>query len=408
MNILALNAGGSSLKFRVYALDALRPLTEEETALATGYIEQIGGGESRLQLTVGGQESETPIQAEDVAQAVSRALEQLWKRAEESGTALRVDAAGVRVVHGGPDFTDPVRVDTEVIARLSELVPLAPLHLPGGIAAIEALRETLPDAPCIAVFDSAFHHDLPRVASLYALPRALSERHHLRRYGFHGISYRYVVERALLAMTRPVKGTKLILCHLGGGASVCAVRNGRSMDTSMGFTPLEGLMMGTRVGDIDAGLVLYLIRTLGCTPDQVDKLLNKESGLLGVSGGISSDTRELARADDDPAAEEALEVFAYRVRKYIGAYAAALGGADALIFTDKIGSTGAGMRARICRDLEFLGFGLSEERNRKATGDMPLPIGGGDGGRVWVVPNDEERQIAREAFALLTGAHNVT
>ena len=403
MNILVLNAGSSSLKFCLYAMDGLRPLTEAENVLAVGEIERVGVPDTHLQLTIGQAEQSEPIDAPDVASAAEQALRLLVTPEHNGGKTVHVDAVGHRVVHGGPDFVQPVRVDETVLQRLRDLTPLAPLHTPGSVAGIEAALRALPNVPNVAVFDTAFHHDLPAVTAQYAIPHALAQQHHLRRYGFHGISYAYVTQRALIALGREAAGTRLVLCHLGGGASICAVRDGKSVDTSMGFTPLEGLIMGTRSGDIDPGLVLYLLQTLNMNATDVATLLNKKSGLLGLSDGISSDVRDLEKAADagNPNAKLALDAFAYRIRKTIGAYAAAMGGIDALIFTDKIGSHAFKTRQRICADLEFMGLGLDDARNVDINGPEPAAIGTGDGGRVWVVPTDEERQIARETYALL-------
>ncbi len=403
MNILVLNAGSSSLKFCLYAMETPRPLTEPENVLAVGEIERVGVPDTHLQLTIGPDKQSKPIDAPDVASAAEQALRLLVTPEHNGGKTVRIDAVGHRVVHGGPNFVQPVRVDETVLQQLRDLTNLAPLHTPGSIAGIEAAIRALPNIPNVAVFDTAFHHDLPPVTAHYALPYDLAQQHHLRRYGFHGISYAYVTERALLAWGREAAGTRLILCHLGGGASVCAVHDGKSVDTSMGFTPMEGLIMGTRSGDIDPGLVLYLLQALNMSADEVATLLNKKSGLLGLSNGRSSDVRDLEKAADegDPNAKLALEAFAYRIRKTIGAYAAAMGGADALIFTDKIGSHAFKTRQRICAGLEFMGFGLDEVRNLDINGPEPAAMGTGDGRRVWVVPTDEERQIARETYALL-------
>ncbi|MDQ6739734.1 MAG: acetate/propionate family kinase [Actinomycetota bacterium] len=383
-----------------------RPLTEPETVLAMGEIERIGGAGTHLKITVGGAQTNRMVQARDVAEAAAQMLSLLLASDTQSGQAVRVDAVGHRIVHGGPQFVQPVRITDDVLQQLREIVKLAPLHMPGCIAGVEAGRRLLPDAQAVAVFDTAFHHDLPPVSRDYALPRDLSQTHNLRRYGFHGISYAYVAERTCMALGRDAAGTRLILCHLGGGASVCAVQGGKSVDTSMGFTPLEGLVMGTRAGDIDAGLVLYLMQSLHKSAEEVGSLLNKESGLLGLSGGRSSDVRDLEAAAEagDAAAREALEAFAYRIRKYVGAYAAAMGGVDALIFTDKIGVHALRTRARICDGLNFLGLSLDTERNVDINGSEPAPLGTGDGRRVWAVPTDEERQIARETAALLQNA----
>ena len=404
MNILVLNAGSSSLKFCLYAMDAPRPLIDPENILTTGEIERVGVPDTHLTLTVGREKQSKPINAPDIASASEQALRLLVTPETNGGKTISVDAIGHRVVHGGPNFVQPVRVNDAILQQLRDLTNLAPLHTPGSIAGIEAACRALPDVPNVAVFDTAFHHDLPPVAAQYAIPHELAQQYHLRRYGFHGISYAYVTERALLALERQAEGTRLILCHLGGGASICAVRDGKSVDTSMGFTPLEGLIMGTRCGDIDPGLVLYLLQALNMNAGEVAILLNKQSGLLGLSNGLSSDVRDLEKAaeEGDPNAKLALETFAYRVRKTIGAYAAAMGGVDALIFTDKIGSHAFKTRQRICAGLEFMGLGLDEARNTDINGPEPAAMGTGDGRRVWVVPTDEERQIARETCRLLS------
>ncbi|HLJ55940.1 MAG TPA: acetate/propionate family kinase [Chthonomonadaceae bacterium] len=319
-----------------------------------------------------------------------------------AGVTVRIDAVAHRIVHGGLHFCGPARITEAALAALHELCDIAPLHNPSGVEGIDAAREALPGVPNVAVFDTAFHHDLPAVAAEYALPRDLAARLSLRRYGFHGISYRYVVESALNLLERPAAGTRLVVCHLGSGASVCAVRDGRSVDTSMGFTPIEGLIMATRPGDLDPGLLTYLLRTGQLTVEQLDGVLNHESGLLGLSG-LSGDVRDLdaEAARGSAHAVLALECFAYRVRKYVGAYAAVLGGVDAVVFTGGIGERSPATRARICQGMEFLGLGVDADRNAAADGRQPVPIGARDPERVLVVPTDEQRQIAREAFALL-------
>jgi acetate kinase len=300
--------------------------------------------------------------------------------AEATAEVLRrfpdVDAVGVRVVHGGSRFVQPTIVDDEVLDGIRELSSLAPLHNPLAVAVIEEVRRTLPGVPIVAVFDTAFHQTMPEVAAAYAVPPELG----VRRYGFHGISYAYIASR--------IKVERLIACHLGNGASVCAMRDGKSVDTSMGLTPLEGLVMGTRAGDIDPGVILSLVRR----GMDVDDLLNHRAGLLGLSG-FSGDVRTL-QSSPDPRAALALEVFAYRVTKYIGAYAAALGGVDALVFTAGIGEHSAPMRARICAPLAHLGIVIDDALNRApATGERAI------GERVWVIPTNEEGEIARATAA---------
>jgi acetate kinase len=295
-----------------------------------------------------------------------------------------VDAVGIRVVHGGSDFVTPVRVDDGVVAAIARLAELAPLHNPLAVKAIEETRRARPGVPVVAVFDTAFHQTMPPLAASYAVPPELG----VRRYGFHGISYSYVSKR--------VDAKRHIVCHLGNGASVCAILDGKSVDTSMGFTPMEGLVMGTRAGDLDPGVLLYLLRQ-GKSEAELDDLLNHRSGLLGVSNR-SGDVRELQRAaqDGDARAELALDLFAYRAAKYIGAYAAVLGGVDALTFTAGIGEHSASMRSRICSRLAFLGIELDEELNRAARTDERRISRGAVA--VWVIPTNEELEIARMTF----------
>ena len=398
MTILVLNAGSSSLKFRLFRIES--PDTQE-TVLASGSIERLGTPNAHLTVREG--DSTEPRSEEIGAVSHTEAVARIFDTLPPSLTTL--DAIGHRIVHGGAQFHTPTRIDADVLEALHALTPLAPLHNPAGVAFIEAARSLRPNVPQIAVFDTAFHHDLPETAALYALPRELSKRLQLRRYGFHGISYRAVSERYFAHRGIVAEGSRLIVCHLGNGASVCALQDGRSVETSMGFTPLEGLIMGTRCGDIDPGLVLYLLQQEHFTVEALAELLNHQSGLLGLSGGKSSDVRDLEAAANagDTNAELALACFVHRVRKYIGAYAAILGGVDALIFTGGIGEHSATMRARICADLDFLGLAIDPQRNANAiTGKESESIGAGDGLQVWVVPTDEERQIARETHQLLT------
>jgi len=300
-----------------------------------------------------------------------------------------VDAVGIRVVHGGSRFVKPVRVDDSVVEEIGKLAELAPLHNPIAVKVIEEARKTYPGVPVIAVFDTAFHQAMPPLAARYAVPRDLA----VRRFGFHGISYSYIASR--------VDARRHIVCHLGNGASVCALRDGRSVDTSMGFTPMEGLVMGTRAGDLDPGVLLYLMRQ-GRGETELDELLNHRCGLLGVSGS-SGDVRELetaARAGDADAAF-ALEMFAYRVVKYIGAYAAVLGGVDALTFTAGIGEHSAFLRSRICDRLQFLGIEIDEDLNGAARTDERCISRGPV--TVRVIPTNEELEIARMTFQELSG-----
>lgn len=368
MNILTLNAGSATLKYKLFGMPA-------EEVLAEGSVDHPGG--------------------DGIVQAAQGAIEACQK--------LGIEAIGHRLVHGGPDFTEPTRITPQVMAGLRGLRELDPLHNPTEIAMIEVGLRLLPAIPAVAVFDTAFHKTLPEVAWRYALPRDLSDRLHLRRYGFHGLSHQYVSGRLLESLGREAQGTRLIVCHLGSGASVCAIRDGKSVDTSMGMTPLEGLVMGTRSGDIDPGLLLFLLRSEGMAVGEVDNLLNHQSGLLGISG-TSGDVRELEASikAGDKAAEMALEIFAYRAAKYIGAYAAVLEGVDAIAFTGGIGERSADVRSRVCRRLSFLGLNLEPVRNNAMNGEIAACISmDGSPVQAWAIPTDEERQIAREVQAIL-------
>jgi acetate kinase len=369
VNILALNAGSSTLKYRLHRMVG----ADAADTLVEGTVEHVAG--------------------QTTAAAAQTAVERCL--------SLGVAAVGHRIVHGGARFTEPTLVTQAVLDSIRQLQYLAPLHNPVGAAVIEAAARLLPHVPQVAVFDTAFHRTLPEVAALYAIPYELSTGG-LRRYGFHGISYRYVTGRLLECLQREPAGTRLIICHLGNGASVCAVRDGHSVDTSMGFTPLEGLVMGTRSGDIDPGLLLHLQTAQGKSPAELDDLLNRQSGLLGVSGQ-SGDVRALEKAvaAGDARAELALAMFAYRVRKYIGAYVAALGGVDAVAFTAGIGEHSAALRQRTCAGLESLGLVLDPRLNQGAVPGARRISADDSQVPVWVVPTDEERQIVRETYEVV-------
>jgi acetate kinase len=316
-----------------------------------------------------------------------------------------IKAVGHRVVHGGAQFPNSVKVDEEMISSIRKLIPLAPLHNPYNLKGIERMQQLVPDAPQVAVFDTSFHVNMPEQAHTYALPYAVSEEEQIRRYGFHGTSHKFVALSTATYLKRPVGELKMISCHLGSGASVCAIDRGRSVDTSMGMTPLEGLIMGTRPGDLDPGVILHLMRHRKMTAEDMDQLLNKKSGLLGISG-TSNDMRTLLKAAEsgDFRCEKAINAFCYRVRKYIGAYWAAMGGLDALIFTGGIGENAAEIRARICRGMEALGIVVYDDANAKMRSrrghitDISEP---GSKIRILVIPADEEKMIARETIHAL-------
>jgi acetate kinase len=395
MNVLVLNAGSSSLKFRLIRIERTEHASEQ--VLADGIVEKWGTPDAALRLTVDGKPPEhRSVAAESSRDAAEHAI--------QACLPFGIDAIGHRVVHGGAKYEQPTVITREVIEGIRDVSHLAPLHNGLAIAGMEAGWKVLPNVPAIAVFDTAFHRTLPPVAFRYALPLEWAEQHGLRRYGFHGISHQYVSGQLLKCLGRPAAGTRLITCHLGNGSSLCAIRDGRSVDTSMGMTPMEGLVMGTRSGDIDPGLVLHLMDELKMTVDQVDDLLNRRGGLLGLSGR-SGDVRDLEQAAQagDARAEAALESFAYRARQYLGAYAAVLGGVDAVAFAGGIGEHSAGMRQRIIRGLEFLGMKLDATPNAMAVKGEPARVST-DESRVaiWVIPTNEELQIAREVFALLS------
>jgi acetate kinase len=367
--VLVVNAGSSSLKYQ---------LRDGGDVLARGLVERIGS-------------SEVP----DHAAALSCALEDLGSGPGLDGLA----GVGHRVVHGGGRFGGPVVVDDAAEAVIEELSPLAPLHNPPQLAGIRALRHLLPGVPQVAVFDTAFHLTMPASAATYALPADLAERYRLRRFGAHGTSHRYVTHRAAEHLGVEVGAVRLVTCHIGNGVSVTAVRDGRSVDTSMGLTPLQGAVMGTRSGDLDPAVVFALVRQAGMSVDEVDDLLNHRSGLLGLAG--RSDLREVEEASErgDAAASLALDVYAHRIRAYVGAYAAQLGGLDALVFTAGVGEHGAAMRARVLRGLEFLGLTLDAARNARSETVVSMD---GSAASILVVPTNEELEIARQTLATVT------
>ncbi len=387
MHILVINCGSSSIKGAVIN-------HQSGEHVVTLRVERIGG-ESTMKFN---DEPAGACQGADHAQALGCLMPELTRRLPEG---ISIDAVGHRVVHGGERFVEPTVVDDEVEAAIEALVPLAPLHNPANLAGIRAARALLPGVPHVVSFDTAFHATLPRRAKLYALPQDVTEAHGLRRYGFHGLSHRYVASRAAQYLEADVRDLRLITCHMGNGASVCAVEYGRSVETSMGMTPLEGLVMGTRAGDIDAGILIQLMRAEGMDADALDHLLNRRSGLAGLSG-VGNDMRDIeARAaDGDERCRLALQIFSHRVRKYIGAYAALMGGADAIVFTGGIGENSQAVRHRIAQRLGFLGANLNEDRNRQCAISHKDPVFDiatrPSRTRLLVVATDEARSIARD------------
>ena len=399
MKILVLNSGSSSLKYSLYD-------TSRDAALIDGEIERIGSGEAvhRVKtLRIDRKEPEKSILTmDDAFNAMVRVI------TDPSFEALQrlndLHAIGHRVVHGGGKFPNAVFIDEDVLESIRSFSGLAPLHNPFNLAGIERMRKLLPSVPQVAVFDTAFHQTMPSHAYTYALPHDLCKKEQVRRYGFHGTNHEYVALRAATWLRRPVGELKIISCHLGNGASVCAIDHGHSIDTSMGMTPLEGLIMGTRPGDVDPGALLHLMKTGPLDIEQTDRMLNRESGLRGISG-VSNDMREIlsAAATGDVRCTRAVSAFCYRIKKYVGAYMAALGGLDVLIFTAGIGENSAEIRAGVCQGLESFGIQLSHERNRAATRqeqvqDVSLPDAKV---RVLVIPADEERMIVRKTLHAL-------
>ena len=400
--MLVINCGSSSLKYSFYD-------TADESRHARGLVERIGIDGTRLVHRGPGGEVKQALPKGGFGEAFPAMVAALT--AKESGViggAGEVSVVAHRVVHGGEKFTEGTLITDDVLAQIESLNPLAPLHNPVNVAGIREMRRLFPAVPHIAVFDTAFHHTLPAYAYLYGLPYELYEKNGVRRYGFHGTSHHYVSLRAAQFLKRRPNELRLVSCHLGNGASLCAVDHGRSVDTTMGFTPAEGLLMGTRSGDLDPGVVTYLEREEGMTGAQIDELVNKRSGLLGLSG-ISSDMREVQKAADagQPRALLALKTYCYRVRKYLGAYVAAMGGLDAVIFTGGIGQGSAEVRALALQGLDCMGVRLDDQRNRDARGFDELCRISNDDSKVvvLVVPTDEERMMAREALRTLSRSY---
>ncbi len=409
MNILVLNVGSATLKFQVVVTDADRISGDRDERLIRGQIERIGG-ESIITLRgADGVPRKRTAPLRDLRAAVDWLVG--FVTSAESGTGLtsrgELHAVGHRVVHGGEQFRSSVVIDRSVLHGIEETIELAPLHNPHNLRGIEAARSALgAGVPQVAVFDTAFHHTLPEHAFLYAIPYPLYRRHKVRRYGFHGTSHRSIAYRWRTLTGRDRADVRIVTLHLGNGCSACAIKGGESIDTSMGFTPLEGLVMGTRSGDIDAALLDYIAGKEGLSLPQVEALLNNQSGLLGISG-LTNDMRDLlaeAHEHRDRRACLAIEIFCYRVRKYIGAYLAAMGGADAIVFAGGIGENSAEIRRRICEGLEWAGVQVDPSAN-------DVLIDGREGRfstdrstlAAWVVPTDEELLIARDTFRVISG-----
>ncbi|MEU9027957.1 acetate kinase [Streptomyces sp. NPDC048383] len=398
--VLVLNSGSSSVKYQLLDM-------ADRSRLAAGLVERIGEETSRLThepltgpgAAAGKRERSGPIADHGAA------LKAVAAELAADGMGLdspELAAVGHRVVHGGTRFTEPTVIDDEVLAEIRSLIPLAPLHNPANVTGIEVARELRPDLPQVAVFDTAFHATMPEHVARYAIDAATADRYAIRRYGFHGTSHAYVSRAAARLLGKPVEDVNVIVLHLGNGASASAVRGGVCVETSMGLTPLEGLVMGTRSGDLDPAVIFHLARVGGLSIDEIDSLLNKKSGLLGLCG--DNDMREVQRRADggDTAARLALDAYVHRLKKYIGAYTAVLGRVDAVVFTAGVGENAAGIRAAAVRGLEELGLALDPEANAARSSEPRLVSAEYARVAVAVVPTDEELEIATQAHALVT------
>ncbi len=395
MKILVINCGSSSLKYQL--IDS-----ESEKAIAVGLCERIGIDGRLVHTKVGNEKLtfEKPLPDHEAAvQAVLAALTDAGHGV--IGSLAEIGAVGHRVVHGGERFTSSVVIDDEVIAAIRECNDLAPLHNPANLIGIDACRKLMPGVPMVAVFDTAFHQTMPKKAYTYALPYEYYDKYKVRRYGFHGTSHSYVSRRAAEIAGLDYGNSKIIVCHLGNGASISAVQDGKSVDTSMGLTPLEGLVMGTRSGDIDPAIIEFIAKKEGKSIEEIMNLLNKKSGVYGLSG-VSSDFRDLeaAAAQGNERAKDATEVFVYRTAKYVGAYAAAMNGVDAVVFTAGLGENDKKIRARICSYLGYLGVEIDEGRN-DVRGAEAVISSDASKVKVLAVPTNEELAIARDTVALV-------
>lgn len=396
MNILVINTGSSSLKYQLIDM-------KNETVLAKGLCDRIGIDNSFLKHTKIGNDAvviEKDLINHKVAiQEVLNAL--MDKKIGVISDVSEIAAVGHRVVHGGEKFYDSAIIDKDVMKAISDCIEIAPLHNPPNIIGIEACQHIMPNTPMVAVFDTAFHQTMPKYAYLYALPYELYEKYGVRKYGFHGTSHKYVAQRAAAMLNRPLEELKLITCHLGNGASVCAVKNGKSVDTTMGFSPLQGLAMGTRSGSVDPAIIKFLMEKEKMSIQEVDNYLNKKSGVLGISG-VSSDFRDIHAAADsgNERAELALEVFGYRVKKYIGEYAAVLNGVDAIIFTAGVGENNDIMREMVMKDMDYMGVKIDVEKNKVKGKEIDISAPDATV-KTLVIPTNEELAIARETLKLV-------
>lgn len=396
MKILVLNSGSSSLKYQLFDMT-------DESVLAKGLVERIGLEGSLLTHRPANKEKQViNTDIPDHTTAIQLVLDALTN--PDYGVISSMDeigAVGHRIVHGGSVFTETTIINDEVVAEIEKLIPLAPLHNPPGIAGIKACRSILPNVPQVAVFDTAFHQSMPEVSYIYGLPYEYFEKYGIRRYGFHGTSHRYVSHRAAEILGEPLEDLKMITCHLGNGSSIAAIDKGKVMDTTMGFTPLEGLMMGTRPGNVDPAIISFIMEKENLTIKEVDELLNKKSGFLGVSG-VSSDLRnvEEAASEGNYRAQLAIDMFYQKIVRFIGAFVAEINGIDVLVFTAGIGENSPQMREAVCDKLEFLCLFIDKEKN-KFRGEEREISRPGSKVKVFVIPTNEELMIARDTATLV-------
>jgi len=398
MKIFVLNCGSSSIKYQLFNI-------ENKEILTKGIVEKIGlKGSFIKNKRNDGDTVNYKIEIPDHQEGIKHILSILTDKSHGSLRSLNeIDAIGHRVVHGGEKFNSSVLITDEVIEKMEECIELAPLHNPPNLKGIYSMKNILPGIPQVGVFDTAYHQTMPAKSYMYAIPYSLYEKHSIRRYGFHGTSHRYVSQRACDILNLDYSKQKIISCHLGNGASIAAIKNGKSFDTSMGLTPIEGLMMGTRTGDLDLGVLFYIMNVENLSSKEAYALVNKQSGVLGVSG-VSNDMREVeeASANGNKRAKLSLEMYFYRVKKYIGAYAAAMGGVDVIIFTGGIGENGPETREEICKDFEFLGLEFDKEKNAGKRGEEIEISKTFSKVKVVIVPTNEELVIAQDTYEIVT------
>lgn len=398
MNILVLNCGSSSVKYKLIEIKANKVLAE-------GGIEKIGLPDAFIKFKFGNEKIQQDLDINDHVGAIKSILDNLTSK--EYGCIKdfkEIDAVGHRVVHGGEKFNKSVLINDEVIAKIKECYGIAPLHNPVNMAGIEAINEVLPEVPQVGVFDTAFHQTMPAKSYMYALPYKYYTEDGVRRYGFHGTSHRYVSQRVCEFLGVEPKGKKIITCHVGNGGSITAVKDGKSIDTSMGLTPTEGLMMGTRCGDVDPGALIFLMDKHKLSSKDMLNMVNKESGLAGVSG-VSSDMREITAAakQGNEKAILSLEMYEQRITKYVGAFAAEMGGVDIIVFTGGVGEHQSSTRANVCKPLRFMGVEIDDEANDANNGDEGIISTPNSAVKVVVIPTDEEYMIAKDTEAIIEG-----